>query len=141
MLIASAAPLPQNHGMADVVWWEIVTHDPDAFRVFHRALSGWEFEPAFADTDLGADYWIIRSGDAGIGGLQRAAAGTGMPSAGTRIYFEVDDLEAVLARVKLLGGVVERPRTALGGDDRWFGIYRDSAGISIGLWTSSPVDR
>ena len=29
-------------------------------------------------------------------------------------------------------------RIALGGDDRWFGTFRDPAGVSFGLWTQLP---
>ncbi|MHC6175417.1 VOC family protein [Glutamicibacter endophyticus] len=122
--------------MDRVVWWEVETRDPELFQKFHASLSGWSFEPAFADTELGADYWIIQAGDRGIGGLQRADPSASPPAAGARLYLAVDDLETTLDRVLALGGVVERYRTALGGDDRWFGIYRDPTGVSFGLWTA-----
>lgn len=32
-----------------LVWWEIETPDAERFQRFHAALSGWSFEPAFAD--------------------------------------------------------------------------------------------
>lgn len=120
------------------MWWEIETADPERFQQFHAALSGWSFESAFADTELGADYWIIRHDGRGIGGLQRASSSAAPSSAGPRVYVAVDDLEAALDRVVELGGVVERPRIALGGDDRWIGIFRDSTGVSFGLWTEYP---
>jgi predicted enzyme related to lactoylglutathione lyase len=115
------------------VWWEVETPAPDAFQAFHAALWGWEFSPAFADSALGRDYWIIQSGGAGIGGLQR---GFSSPAAGVRFYLEVDDLETTLTRAVSLGGSVERARTELGGDDRWFANVLDPAGISFGLWTA-----
>jgi predicted enzyme related to lactoylglutathione lyase len=121
--------------MPGIVWWEVETAEPERFQQFHAALSGWDFVPAFADTELGADYWIIRQNGEGIGGLQRASSSAPPPSAGTRLYLAVDDLEATLDRVVELGGRVERTRIALGGDDRWFGVFRDPAGVSFGLWT------
>jgi hypothetical protein len=42
-------------GMQRIVWWEIESPDPEAFQRFHAALWGWEHEPAFAGTELGAD--------------------------------------------------------------------------------------
>jgi predicted enzyme related to lactoylglutathione lyase len=45
--------------MASIVWWEIETPDPETFQGFHNTLWGWTFRPAFADSALGADYWII----------------------------------------------------------------------------------
>lgn len=124
--------------MSGVVWWEIETADPERFQGFHAALSGWSFEPAFAGTELDADYWIVQDDGRGIGGLQRSSSPTSPPSAGARLYLAVDDLETALERVVELGGVIERPRVALGGDDRWFGIYRDPTGVSFGLWTAHP---
>lgn len=121
--------------MDRVVWWEVETADPELFQQFHAALSGWSFVSAFADTELGADYWEIKAGGRDIGGLQRAPLSASPPSAGPRLYVAVDDLEATLDRVVALGGVVERSRVVLGGDDRWFGTYRDPAGVSFGLWT------
>lgn len=130
--------------MPGIVWWEVETAEPERFQRFHAALSGWVFEPAFQDTQLGADYWIIHQGGHGMGGLQRAASAAAAPpssSVGTRVYLAVDDLEATLGRVVELGGVVERSRTALGGDDRWFGVFRDPSGVSFGLWTENPARR
>lgn len=124
--------------MAAIVWWEIETAEPEVFQRFHAALSGWSFEPAFAGTELGADYWIVQHDGRGIGGLQRAAQDAAPPSVGTRVYLAVDDLEASLDRVLELGGTVERARVALGGDDRWFGVFRDPTGVSFGLWTDHP---
>lgn len=99
---------------------------------------GWVYERAFADTELGADYWIIMADGKGIGGLQRSADAQ-RPRAGVRLYLEVDDLEAALRRVETLGGHVERGRIELGGDDRWFGTALDPSGVSFGLWTRNPA--
>ena len=124
--------------MSQIVWWEIETRAPEVFQEFHGAMWGWTFEPAFVDTELDADYWIIKVEGRSIGGLQRAAQDTS-PQAGTRLYVEVDDLESALREVQLRGGLVERTRTALGGDDRWFATALDPTGVSFGMWTSLPA--
>jgi predicted enzyme related to lactoylglutathione lyase len=127
--------------MAGIVWWEIESRDPESCQRFHHALSGWEFVSAFRDSDLGAEYWIIQADGQGIGGLQRAETTAPTPAVGTRIYLEVADLEASLDQIATLGGFVERERTALGGDDRWFATFVDPTGISFGLWTANqPTD-
>jgi predicted enzyme related to lactoylglutathione lyase len=123
--------------MSQIVWWEIETPEPEAFQQFHGAMWGWAFEPAFADTELDADYWIIKGDGETLGGLQRSQ-GAAPPRAGTRLYVEVSDLEEVLERVRFLGGKVERPRTGLGGDDRWFATALDPTGVSFGMWTANP---
>ncbi|MBP3044723.1 hypothetical protein KKR91_01970 [Arthrobacter jiangjiafuii] len=118
----------------NIVWWEVETEAPEKFMSFHRDLHGWTFAPAFEDSEFDASYWIISSGESGIGGLQRATEGTA-PTAGTRVYFETDGLESFLSRVREFGGQVERSRTDLGGDDRWFATFLDSCGVSFGVWT------
>lgn len=120
------------------MWWEVETPDPERFMQFHAALSDWSFESEFADSELGADYWVIRVAGRDLGGLQRASPTAPPPAAGSRLYVAVDDLEAALDRVVELGGSVERSRVELGGDDRWFGIYRDPTGVSFGMWTANP---
>jgi predicted enzyme related to lactoylglutathione lyase len=125
--------------MSRIVWWEIETRAPDVFREFHGAMWGWTFEPAFVDTELDADYWIIRAEGRSIGGLQHAASDA-RPHAGTRLYVEVDDLESALREVQIRGGLVERTRTALGGDDRWFATALDPTGVSFGIWTAHAAN-
>lgn len=123
--------------MSRIVWWEIETPDPEACQRFHAAMWGWTFQRAFEDSELEADYWIIQSDGHGIGGLQRAATAT-PPHAGTRLYVEVDDLEATLGRVETNGGHIERHRTALGGEDRWYATASDPTGVTFGMWTAQP---
>ena len=123
--------------MTELVWWEVESRDPSTFQEFFTSLFGWRFESAFQNTDLGSRYWIIRRDDATLGGLQEAAERGRSPQTGTRIYFETTDLEGTLARVEELGGSVERGRTELGGDDRWFATFTDPTGISFGLWTAT----
>lgn len=125
--------------MPGIVWWEIETAEPERFQQFHAALSGWTFVQAFAETELGADYWVVQHDRQGIGGLQRAAPSRAEPSAGARVYLAVEDLEATLNRVVELGGRVERARVALGGDDRWCATFLDPTGVSFGLWTEHPA--
>jgi predicted enzyme related to lactoylglutathione lyase len=40
-----------------------------------------------------------------------------------------------LRRVEALGGRIERTRTEMGGDDRWFALALDPSGASFGMWT------
>lgn len=124
-----------------MVWWEIETAEPERFQDFHSTLWSWTFEPTFANTSLGADYWLIKVDSAAIGGLQRSLKPITPSAGGTRIYFEVDDLEAAFVAVAQGGGTIERRRTELGGDDRWFGIYRDPTGTAFGLWTANPESQ
>jgi predicted enzyme related to lactoylglutathione lyase len=128
--------------MSGIVWWEIVTPDPERFQAFHGQLWGWTFRTEFEgpEAEIDYDYWLVLTGEDVIGGLQRAAPGDPPPAVGTRLYVEVDDLEATFDQVIAAGGSIERPRTALGGDDRWFGTILDPTGVSLGVWTSNPSE-
>jgi predicted enzyme related to lactoylglutathione lyase/ribosomal protein S18 acetylase RimI-like enzyme len=124
--------------MTAIVWWEVESPDPETFQEFHASLWGWTFRRAFQETELGADYWVVRAGEVSIGGLQR---GDARPQAGVRLYLQVADLEATLGRARALGATVERRRVELGGDDRWFATFLDPTGVSFGLWTENPPRR
>lgn len=126
--------------MLGIVWWEVETEQPERFQRFHAALSGWTFAPAFSETRLGAEYWIVQKEGEGIGGVQRASSSS-PPSVGTRVYLAVDDLEGTLRRVVDLGGTVDRDRVALGGEDGSFAVFRDSTGVSFGLWTKAAPSK
>jgi predicted enzyme related to lactoylglutathione lyase len=119
-------------GMPQLVWWEIETPNPDAFREFHTAMWGWTFAPAVADSGASAEYWVIMQDGYRIGGLQRAEVSSA-PHPGTRIYFQVPDLGAALRRARDLGARTERGRSGLTGTDGWFATVVDPSGISIGL--------
>ena len=127
--------------MRELVWWEIESREPAAFQQFASDLFGWRFESAFENTQLAAEYWIVRHGDRSIGGLQKAAETASPAQVGTRIDSDVDDLEVRLPRSYGWAGKVERSRTHLGGDDRWFATFTDPTGVSIGLWTARPARR
>ena len=124
-----------------VVWWEIETPDPEGSQRFYGELFGWTFRRDFDQpgSQLGRDYWIIESDGRALGGLQRALPGAPAAQPGVRLYVEVPDLEAALARARELGAGVERERTYLGADDFWFANFRDPQGISVGLWTANPA--
>lgn len=54
-----------------------------------------------------------------------------------RLNVAVDNPEHALQRSANLGAIVERERTALGGDNRWFATITDPSGVSFGLWTAT----
>ncbi|GAA1029091.1 hypothetical protein GCM10009557_16380 [Virgisporangium ochraceum] len=93
-----------------VVWWEIESADPAGSQRFYGELFGWTFSPAFEE-HLDRPYWLVQHTGKGIGGLQRAVPGAPPPHTGVRLYVEVDDLEATIARARSLGTTVERERT------------------------------
>lgn len=111
-----------------VVHLEIPADDTAGARQFWSELFGWQFQPA-----PGApDYHMTRISD------QTGAAVTSMEPGkrGTRVYFDVDDINAGAARVRQLGGEAGEPAPVPGMG--WFSICADSAGNEFGIWQNDP---
>jgi predicted enzyme related to lactoylglutathione lyase len=80
-----------------VVHWEIEARDPERQRAFYAALFNWEV----------GDGPIMQI-PAGLGGPEPGPAGhiRGGDSPGVRLFVQVRDIRASLARVAELGGTV-----------------------------------
>lgn len=91
--------------------WEIETPAPEKFMRFHAALSEWAFSERHRRTSA-----------------RRPTRACTSPSTTSRPPWNASSP----------WGTLERPRVELGGDDRWFGVYRDPTGVSFGMWTANP---
>src|SRR5688500_6319118 len=94
------------------IWYELMTPDPSAGAPFYRALFGWDTQGQSAKTPTGHPYWIIGRAEGGhAGGVLLLSAD--MQVAGGRpgwlTYFEVDDVEATVAKAAALGAQVWMP--------------------------------
>lgn len=111
-----------------MVHLEIPAGDTARAREFWSSLFGWEwqaFEGPF-------EYHTTRFSDT-TGGAIMAAEGS---ERGTRVYFDVDDINAGVSRVKELGGEAAdaMPVPGMG----WFATCNDSEGNPFGLWQTDP---
>ncbi len=101
---------------------EFPADDPERARVFWSALLGSELDPREAGQGAG---WQSASGGAGVGlGVHERGRGPG--DSFSLPYFEVEDLEAGMDRVRELGGEIIHPGS------RW-AICRDTEGSPFGL--------
>jgi predicted enzyme related to lactoylglutathione lyase len=115
------------------VHFEIPADDTAKGQEFWGGLFGWQFQSfpgpfEYLMTQLG--------GQAGLA-LTNMEPG----KKGIRTYFDVDDVNAGVARVRELGGQASdaRPVPSMG----WFSICQDTFGNEFGLWqgdTSAPED-
>ena len=117
-----------------VTYFEIPVSDME------RAIGFYEnvFDVVLERTTLdGHDMALFPENEDGQGATGALAAGESyVPSkSGPRIYFYVDDLEAVLASVVKHGGEPAYPKTAVG--DFYVAEFLDSEGNQIAL--SSPA--
>ena len=113
-----------------VTWWEIPVRSLEKAKTFYTAVFDWNYTP------FGEGYEGILVGESMIGGLSESSEAVGE---GIRIYVQVDDMEAVFAKVESNGGAIKTPRTEIGGDMGWWGNFTDPDGRIIGLATSNPA--
>jgi len=110
------------------VHFEIPSDDTSKSRAFWGGLFGWEFQ----EFPGPFEYHMTRISE------QAGAAITNMESGkrGIRSYFDVDDINAGVARVRELGGEGGDPAPvpSMG----WFAVCKDPEGNDFGLWQTDP---
>jgi uncharacterized protein len=110
-----------------IVHIEIPCEDVDRGQRFWRGLFGWSFgQSVMPDMEY-------RMADLGNGvGAAVYQAETGHPS----YYYDTDDIEATIAKVKELGGQADdkMPVPTHG----WFAACKDSEGNAFHLWQNDP---
>jgi predicted enzyme related to lactoylglutathione lyase len=99
---------------------EFPADDAERARRFWSGLLDLHFEPRTGEQGVG---WQADSSGPAVGVHDR---GRGPGDSFSLPYFEVDDLQAVLAQVDALGGTVVHP------GERW-AICKDSEGSPFGL--------
>jgi predicted enzyme related to lactoylglutathione lyase len=113
-----------------MVHLEIPAGDTAAARAFWGGLFGWQFH-AFEGSEF--EYHLTQFSDAQGGAIMEAEG----DKRGTRVYFDVDDVNASRARVSELGGEAgdAMPVPGMG----WFALCTDTEGNEFGLWQSDPT--
>lgn len=107
---------------------EFPADDMDGARAFWGGLFGRQFQQAPGD----GPYEMAQiDADSGM-----AISGMEPGSRGARTYFDVDDINAGVARVRELGGESSdgMPVPGMG----WFATCSDPHGNDFGLWQSDP---
>jgi len=107
-----------------IVHIEIPADDTEKGREFWGGLFGWTFD-AYPGP---AEYHMTRISDRTGGAITNMEPG----KRGTRPYFDVDDVNAGMNRVKELGGEANEamPVPGMG----WFSTCSDPHGNEFGLW-------
>lgn len=113
------------------VWYELVTPDPDASKVFYDSVVGWEIAPQ-ATGEI--DYRMIETPDGAVGGVLRLneamQAGGGRP--GWLGYIGVDDVDATISQLTEAGGSVTMPAFDMPGVGR-LALVADPQGVPFYL--------
>jgi uncharacterized protein len=108
-----------------LVHFEVPASDSEKSKAFWSGVFGWEFGAA-PTPDM--EYWMVRTGeDQGGAVFPSDKAGSGLT-----IYFDTDDIDASVAKVRELGGTADdkQPVPTHG----WFAACKDTEGNSFSLW-------
>jgi predicted enzyme related to lactoylglutathione lyase len=105
---------------------EIVAADADRAAGFWSGVFGWEIGGSAME---GMDYRLFRSAED-----QGGAVYPGENPGNLIVYFDTDDIDASVAKVRELGGTADdkQPVPSMG----WFASCKDTEGNAFSLWQS-----
>lgn len=108
-----------------IVHIELPAQDADRATQFYSQLFGWQFQDSGFE---GVDYRMFQGEPPG------AVFPSEQAGKGPTVYFETDDIEAELGKVRELGGEAEdkQPIPGIG----WFAGCKDTEGNSFSLFQS-----
>ena len=110
-----------------IVHFEVKAEDPDRATEFYRSVFGWDF----SDSGMpGIDYRMVRTGESQGGGLYQSDDRDGHLT----IYFDTDDIDATIAKIRESGGQVDEKQPIPGVG--WFAPAKDSEGNAFSLFQS-----
>lgn len=110
-----------------IVHFELPSADPDRASGFWTGLFGWEIGGSVME---GFDYRMFGVSDDQAGAIMPSDT----PGSGPIVYFDTDDIDASIAKVRELGGKAEdkSPVPTHG----WHAPCSDTEGNSFSLWQS-----
>jgi len=113
--------------------FQIPVIDFDRAHAFYSAVMAYDLEemktPQF---QLG----IFQSDPGGVGGTIIKSDELSPSAKGTMVYLHAgEDLQSHLDRVELAGGTIDVTKTQLGPGMGYFGIFRDTEGNRVGLYS------
>ncbi len=110
-----------------LVHFELPVQDVDRAKRFWSGVCGWEF----GDSAMpGFEYYMVRTGEDQGGAIMP----TETPATSPIVYFDTDDIDASIAKVRELGGQADdkTPIPQIG----WFAHCTDTEGIAFSLFQS-----
>jgi predicted enzyme related to lactoylglutathione lyase len=113
--------------------FELVTDDREKTAAFYRAVFGWKVEKWAGPVD----YWIVDTGDASTPGINGGLMQAGGDFSGTVNTVEVEDIDAVLAKVKGNGGTIIFEKSPVPGVGQ-LAYFKDNCGIVVGVMQPDP---
>jgi predicted enzyme related to lactoylglutathione lyase len=108
-----------------IVHFELPSADTDRASGFWNGLFGWQIGDSVME---GFQYRMFQAAEDQGGAVMSSET----PGSGLVVYFDTDDIEASIARVRELGGDAgdKQPVPTHG----WFSTCKDTEGNSFSLW-------
>ena len=122
--------------MNEPSYFEIQADDVKRAVDFYGKAFGWQFTKV---EGLPVEYWRIET-QGQRGGLLQRPAPTPPPQSGTNAFvcsMQVEDFDAVAARIVGVGGKVALPKFAVPGTC-WQGYFVDTEGNTFGIFQVDP---
>jgi hypothetical protein len=113
--------------------FELVTPDFEKTADFYRQVFGWEIQK----WEGPVDYWMVNTGDSSTPGINGGLMGQNGPFRGTVNTIEVDDIDAMISRVKEHGGQMIFEKDVIPGVG-YLAYFQDNTGIIVGLHQADP---
>ena len=114
-----------------VGYFEIPAIDLDRAIVFYQTVFGYEFERETVDGNEMAWFPMVEDASGTSGALAKGESYS--PSTqGSRLYFNTENIDDVLAKVNASGGKTLYPKTSIG-DLGWVAEFEDSEGNRVAL--------
>jgi uncharacterized protein len=111
----------------NIVHFEINAKDASRAKRFYSALFGWKYK----DSDMpGMEYYLIDGANPG------GAINPNTQDAGPVVYFDSDDINVSIAKVRELGGKAD-DKMAIPGQG-WFAGCVDTEGNKFSLFQNDP---
>ena len=112
-----------------IVHFELPSADADRAVGFWSGLFGWEIGPSMMPE---GEYRMFQNAEKQGGAVMAGPHTT--PGSGLVVYFDTDDIEGSIAKVRELGGTADdkQPVPTFG----WFSTCKDTEGNSFSLWQS-----
>ena len=106
-----------------LVHFEMPAQDVSRATTFYSSLFGWQFDNAMPEFN----YQMTRTGEDQGGAVYPVQEG----ESGPIVYFDTDDIDASIAKVRELGGTADdkQPVPSMG----WFASCKDSEGNAFSL--------
>lgn len=111
----------------NIVHFEVNAKDANRAKKFYGSLLGWKFK----DSEIpGIEYYLIDGANPG------GAINPMQQEPGLVVYFDTDDIDASIGRVRELGGKSDDKQPIPG--QGWFAACVDSEGNKFSLYQNDP---